>query len=197
MKLIFNYGVMNSAKSMHLLTTAFNLEERGIPFLCLKPSIDTRDVDKIKSRVGLERECMTVYPKTNVFELVQTYFNFLSIKDSTLKWILVDEAQFLTTEQVNDLAKVVDILNIGVICYGIRTDFRSKLFEGSKRLFELADEFHELKSSCSCGNKAVINARVDENNNIIVDGEQIEIGGNERYITLCRKCYNKLIHEND
>ena len=190
-KLYFIQSPMNGSKSAMLLMKAHSFEERDIAFICIKPSIDNRDgVDVISSRVGIKRECITVEPQENIFSLVKE-----CVMKSELqlvqppKWILVDESQFLTSEQVNQLAKVVDELDINVICYGLRGDFMTNTFEGSKRLFELADEINEMKISCSCGRKAIINARIDKNGEIIIDGEQIVIGGNESYIPLCRKCY--------
>lgn len=106
-----------------------------------------------------------------------------------LKWVLVDEAQFLTKEQVDQLGAVVDKFGVNVMCYGLRTDFKTNLFEGSKRLFEIADTIEEIKSSCECDNKCIFNARVDKNGDVVVDGEQIEIGGDDRYVSMCRKCY--------
>ena len=109
------------------------------------------------------------------------------------QWILVDECQFLSVEQVDQLADVVDNLGVNVMCYGLRTDFKTQFFPGSKRLMEIADDIEEIKSSCGCGRKAVVNARIDEFGNVVSDGEQIEIGGNDRYISLCRRCYQKAI----
>ena len=106
-----------------------------------------------------------------------------------LKWVLVDEAQFLTKEQVDQLAALVDKFGISVMCYGLRTDFKTQLFEGSKRLFEIADTIEEIKSSCECDNKCIFNARIDSQKRIVTDGEQIEIGGDNRYTSVCRKCY--------
>ena len=108
-----------------------------------------------------------------------------------LKWILVDEAQFLTAEQVDQLAALVDKFGISVMCYGLRTDFKTQLFEGSKRLFEIADTIEEIKSSCECDNKCIFNARIDKYGKVVVDGEQIEIGGDDRYTSMCRKCYHE------
>ena len=108
-----------------------------------------------------------------------------------LKWILVDEAQFLSAEQVDQLAALVDKFGVSVMCYGLRTDFKTQLFEGSKRLFEVADTIEEIKSSCECDNKCIFNARIDKNGNVVVDGEQIEIGGDDRYTSMCRKCYHE------
>lgn len=192
-ELEYRYGTMGSGKSMFLLATAHNFQEKGIPFIALKPSTDTREGDSaIHSRSLPERECILVDEDVNIFEAVK---NMVQISDVTfqdrLKWVLVDEAQFLTSKQVDELARIVDVLNISVLCYGLRTDFRTKLFPGSKRLFEIADTIEEVKSSCHCGNKTIVNARVDGQGNLVTEGEQVEIGGDDRYISLCRKCYNQ------
>ncbi len=181
-KLYFYYGPMGSAKTMQLLTSAYNFQEHNIPILCLKPATDTRDGTAIiKSRTGLNRPCILISDSDNI-EII--------IKDKPVKWILVDECQFLTTAQVNQLAEIVDKNDINVMCFGLRTDFQSNLFEGSARLFAIADDIVEIKSSCDCGKKAIINARFDSNGHIINCGSQIEIGGNERYHSLCRACFN-------
>lgn len=194
-KLYYIYSTMNASKSASLLMKAHSFEENNIPFICMKPSIDNRDgVDIISSRIGLKRECISIYQDDNIFDIVQEIVNeFQTLLKPIPKWILVDESQFLTKEQVDQLSGIVDSLNINVMCYGLRTDFRTRLFSGSKRLFELADDIEEIKLSCGCGRKAIINARVDDDNNIVTDGEQVLIGGNERYVTICRKCYKELI----
>ena len=185
---------MNSGKTLRLLTMAHNFEENNIPFIVLKPSEDTRDGDGIiKSRVGLERECVMVNNEMNIFKAIEEYDSILQSQFSKLDWILVDESQFLTEEQVDQLANVVDKLGIDVMCFGLRTDFQSKMFEGSKRLMELADDIEELKSRCSCGRKTIINARFDSNGEIVLNGGQIMVGGNESYTPLCRECYQKYI----
>ena len=199
MKLYFRYSTMNSGKSGMLLMQAFQFEERNVPFLCLKSSIDTRDGDDvIASRIGIKRPCISVSTEDNLFKLIEEYIANASLEgiDKPL-WILVDECQFLTKKQVDELAKVVDDLEINVLCYGLRTDFMTHLFEGSKRLMEIADDISEVKSSCSCGRKAMINARFDVNGNLITDGEQIMIGGNDMYVTLCRKCYYALLKKQE
>ena len=191
-KLYFRYGTMGSAKTAMLLTTAYNFEERGMSYVCLKPVVDTRDKKNvIRSRIGIERECKWIYPETDLYAMVRDAFEqTLNVPD----WILVDEAQFLSAEQVDQLARVVDDYACNVICYGLRTDFRTQLFEGSRRLFEIADSIEEVKSPCSCGRKTIVNARIDSNGEIITEGEQVEIGGNDRYIAVCRKCWrNKKI----
>jgi thymidine kinase len=184
---------MNSSKSLRLLVSAHDFDEKGIPILVLKPSIDTRDgADKVKSRVGLERDAVTVQPDTDIYKAVNEYNHYrMANGDDGVKWILVDECQFLTSEQIDELANVVDDMDISVKCYGLRTDFKSKLFPASQRLFELADELIEVKSLCKCGSKASINARMDENGKIVTNGGQIEVGGNDRYEAICRRCYKK------
>ncbi len=182
----FFYGCMGSAKTLRLLTTAYNFEEKGIPFLVYKPKLDTRDgLNIIRSRAGLERDCVSV----------DGNFNFLNevteiTKEYQAKFILIDEAQFLTAEQVDQLSLIVDNLNINVFCYGLRTDFKTNLFEGSRRLFEIANDLEEIPSMCECGKRTLVNARFDELGNIIFDGEQVQIGGDESYKSICRKCYN-------
>lgn len=192
-KIHFLYGTMGSAKTLRLLTTAYNFEEKGIPFIVLKPSKDTRDGDNvIKSRIGLSRECVVVDEHINIFVSIAEYQHVLSEQNKKLQWILVDECQFLTEKQIDELVECVDELEVNVMCYGLRTDFKSKLFPASKRLFEIADEIEEIKSTCSCGSKTSINARFDEYGNIVKDGEQIMVGGNDLYRPLCRRCWKKL-----
>lgn len=193
-KLYFRYGTMGSAKTAMLLTQAYNFEERGLSYLCMKPIIDIREKKNvIRSRIGIERECEWIYNDTNLYLLVKKMF------EDTLdvpRWILVDEAQFLSADQVDQLAQAIDDFGCNVVCYGLRTDFKTHLFEGSRRLFELADSIDEIKSTCTCGRKTIVNARIDHKGNIITEGEQVEIGGNERYISVCRKCWhNKSIEK--
>ena len=188
---------MNSAKSMLLLTTAYNLEENGLNIMVLKPSADTRDGEGIiRSRVGVERKCISVGEDINLYRTIKEYRNFLASQFMELKWVLVDECQFLTEEQINQLSDVVDFLDINVICYGLRTDFQSKLFPASKRLFELADDIEEIKSTCSCGDrKTSINARFDSEGNIVTEGDQVMIGGNDMYKPVCRRCWKNKIRD--
>jgi thymidine kinase len=195
---------MNSAKSMLLLTTAHNLEENGLEIMVLKPSADTRDGEGIiRSRIGLERKSISVDSDVNLYKAIKEYRNFLSSQFMELKWVLVDECQFLTEEQIDQLSDVVDFLGINVMCYGLRTDFQSKLFPASKRLFELADDLEEIKSTCACGDcKTSINARFDANGDIVTEGDQVMIGGNDMYKPLCRKCWknkirDKMLKENE
>lgn len=187
-KLYFRYGVMNSGKSLFLLSTAHNFTERGVPHLILKSSVDVRD-KCVKSRaLQTEYPCTIVTPETDIYNLIKDFYT-----EETVKWILVDESQFLQPEQIDQLSKVVDDFNINVICYGLRTDFQTKLFPGSMRLFEIADKFEEMKSTCFCGNKASVNARIDSDGYIVTEGNQVECGSEDKYITLCRNCYNNLI----
>ncbi|MDE7109315.1 MAG: thymidine kinase [Muribaculaceae bacterium] len=191
-KLYFRYGTMGSAKTALLLTTAYNFEERGIAHLCFKPVTDTREAKNvIRSRIGIERECRWIYPDTDIFATLSRMNESGGMLPG---WILVDEAQFLTAGQVDQLARVVDEYGCNVICYGLRTDFQTKLFEGSRRLFEIADSIEEVKSTCTCGRKTIVNARIDREGRIVTEGEQVEIGGNDRYMAVCRKCWtNRLL----
>ena len=164
--------------------------------MVLKPSADTRDGENIiKSRVGMERECISVDTDVNIYKAVENYNNILKSTFSKLEWILVDECQFLTEEQVYQLSKIVDKLDINVMCFGLRTDFTSHCFPASRRLFELADYIEEVKARCECGKKASINARFNENNEIVLQGNQILVGGNDIYKPLCRKCWFEKIKQ--
>lgn len=188
-KLIFKYGCMGSGKSLLLIATAHNFQQQNIPFLIFKSEIDTRDGENvIHSRALGDRECVSISVNDNIFDIISEY-RHMSTDVRPLSWILVDEAQFLTTEQVEQLAGIADRFGINVICYGLRTDFKSQLFPGSKRLFEIADSFEEIKSSCKCNSKSIFNARVNKNREVVTDGEQVEVGGDDRYIPLCRRCY--------
>lgn len=197
-KLYFKYATMSAGKSLYLLSNAYNLETGGIPFICLKPSVDTRDgVGVIKSRAGLSRECTTFDRTINLYDWVKALRVEWSLNGySSAKFIFIDEAQFMTKEQVDQVAHIVDNFDINVICYGLRTDFTLNLFEGSKRLFELADDIEEIKISCHCERKAIVNARIDEDGKVVTDGEQIMIGGNDMYMPMCRKCYFDAIENN-
>lgn len=178
---------MGSAKTALLLTTAYNFEERGMEYMCMKPIIDNREKENvIRSRIGIERKCEWIYPDTDLYEFAKKMFEeTLVVKD----WILIDEAQFLSSVQVDQLSRIVDDYGSNVICYGLRTDFQSHMFEGSKRLFEIADTIDEIKSTCTCGRKTIINARIDSQGNIVTDGNQVEIGGDDKYVALCRNCW--------
>lgn len=186
-KLYFRYGTMGSAKTAILLTTAYNFEERGMSYLCMKPVVDTREKDNvIKSRIGIERRCEWIYRDTDLYQFaMEMYERDMTVVD----WFLIDEAQFLSEAQVDQLSRIVDDFGSNVICYGLRTDFQSHLFEGSRRLFEIADTIDEIKSTCNCGRKTIVNARIDQKGEIVDVGAQVEIGGDDRYIAVCRKCW--------
>ena len=185
---------MGSAKTAMLLTTAYNFEERNMAYICFKPVVDTRESKNvIRSRIGIERECRWIYRDTDLYSYMK---GLLDEAENPHIWLLIDEAQFLSADQVDQLARLVDDYGCNVICYGLRTDFRTNLFEGSRRLFEIADSIDEVKSTCSCGRKTIVNARIDSNGEIITEGQQVEIGGNDRYMAVCRKCWrNKRIEQ--
>ena len=176
-KLYFRYGTMGSSKTANALMTRHNYLTKGRRVLLLKPRIDNRDGCKtIASRIGLRAECMFVE------EFMEDYEKHCLENDA----IIVDESQFMTAGQVDTLAECADTHDTTVICYGLKTDFRGQLFEGSKRLIELADDIEEIPTICWCGRKARFNARV-LNGRIVRDGEQVELGGDDRYTALCRK----------
>ena len=192
-KLYFRYGVMGSAKSATLLIQKHAFEEAGFHVCVLKPDTDTRDYRVVKSRIdGLSCECSGIETYFDLVPLVLAHFP----EDDVKKWVLVDECQFLTEKQVDELREICDTTDISVMCYGLRTDFMTKLFPGSKRLMETADTIEEIKSSCPfCGKKATVNARYDKKTGtVITDGEQIMIGGDETYIPMCSSYYRK--HKN-
>lgn len=198
-KLRFSYGTMASGKSLQVLTTAHNFEQRNIHFLIFKSSIDTRDgATTIKSRIGngIERECISVTPETNIYFKV---INYIKETKNTpeIKWVLVDEAQFLTEEQVDQLSDIVDYLDIDVYCFGLRTDFKTHLFPGSKRLFEIADKLEEIKSTCECGRKNLVNARFTKDGKLAISGATVEVGGDDRYTAICRRCYKEKMKEQE
>lgn len=158
-----------------------------MPYICFKPVIDTREQrNVIRSRIGIERACHWIYAETNLYEFISRIFKEVEVRPL---WILVDEAQFLSERQVDELASVVDDFGCNVLCFGLRTDFRTNLFEGSRRLFEIADSIEEVKSTCNCGRKTIVNARIDSKGEILTKGEQVEIGGNDKYVAVCRKCW--------
>lgn len=184
-KLYFKFGAMGSSKTAQALITKFNYEERNMKVLLLKPAIDDRDgANTVKSRIGLEKEAIPVREDENLYE---KYVN----EYSDCKVVIVDECQFLTPEQVDQLADIVIDKNIPVLCFGLSTDFTTHLFPGSKRLFEIAESISEIKSVCTCGSKATVNARLDDKGKIVTEGSLVCIGGNNRYVAMCRKCWLK------
>ena len=184
-KLHFYYSAMNAGKTTTLLQSNYNYRERGMETLLFIPSIDTRrERGVIASRIGLSAEAYAFENTFNFFDYIHEF-----ILTTPVHCVLIDEAQFLTKSQVSQLTRVVDELKIPVLAYGLRSDFRGEPFEGSKYLLVWADEMSEIKTICHCGRKAIMNPRIDENGKILREGEQIEIGGNDRYIALCRKHY--------
>ena len=184
-KLYFKYGAMGSSKTANALITRFNYQERDMKVWLIKPSIDDRDgANIIRSRIGLEAIADIMTPDADIFALFEK-----DHKDYDV--IITDECQFFTPEQIDQLRKIVDIYDIPVMCFGLRTDFLTHLFPGSRRLFEVADSITEIKTICSCGNKATVNARIDEDGNVVTTGSQILIGGNDSYIAMCHKCWKK------
>lgn len=182
-KLYFKYGVMGSSKTAQALITKFNYEERGMKVWLIKPQTDNRDGDGfVISRAGLSSPAYVLPYTENVYE----GFGKLSCPVDV---IIVDESQFLAEEQVDQLAMIVIDYNVPVLCFGLRADFRTKMFPGSKRLMEIADSITEIKTICSCGRKATVNVRLDQNGKIITEGEQILIGGNDQYTAMCYQCY--------
>lgn len=174
-KLYYRYGAMGSSKTANALMVKYNYEERGQKVLLAKPAVDTRDGERIiKSRCGLESPCV-------LFDEISE--NMLS----GYSCVIVDEAQFLTKEQVNFIIHIVDTLNIPVVCYGLRADFKGNLFEGSAALLASADTIEEVKTICWCGKKATYNARFDSKGNVVKTGAQVVLGANDKYIGLCRK----------
>jgi thymidine kinase len=196
-KLYYVFSTMNAGKSAQLLMKAHSFLENNIPILCIKPSIDDRDGQGvIKSRIGLEMECLTIDSDDDIEKFIIQYCaNMNGYGLPCPQWILCDESQFLTSEQVDQLSVIVDNYDINVMCYGLRNDFTGHLFPGSKRLFELADNIEEMKLSCACGRKAIINARINEYGDIVTDGEQIKVGGNNMYKPMCRKCYRDKLNQ--
>ena len=186
-KLYFKYGAMGSSKTANALITKFNYEERGMRVWLIKPALDDRDGRGIvKSRIGLSTECDIIDECDDL--LVR--FDSLPFRCDV---IIADECQFFTASHVDALRKIVDDYNIPVLCFGLRTDFLTHLFEGSRRLFEVADSITEIKTICSCGKKAIVNARIDENGRVITEGGQILIGGNDAYIAMCHSCWTDTI----
>lgn len=182
-KLYFKFGTMGCSKTAQALITKFNYEERGMKTLLLKPSVDTRDgADIVRSRIGLEAKAVVLSPTDDALELFANSYSDCDV-------VIVDECQFLKERQVDQLAEIVLQYDIPVFCFGLSTDFTTHLFEGSKRLFEIAESIVEIKSVCKCGKKATVNARIDDFGNVVFSGEQVVLGGNDRYVPMCRKCW--------
>ena len=182
-KLYFKYGAMGSSKTAQALITKYNYEENDMKVWLLKPSADTRDgVSILRSRIGLEAEVEIATPDANIYD------RYVAEHVGKCDAVIVDECQFLTPEQIDQLRGIVDDFNVPVMCFGLRTDFRTHLFPGSHRLMELADAIEEIKTMCDCGTKATVNARINDGY-IVTEGAQVVLGGNDCYIAMCHRCY--------
>ena len=188
-KLYFKYGAMGSSKTAQALITKYNYEENDLQVWLIKPSADTRDgAETLRSRIGLEAQVEVIAPEVDI------YARFLGGKARRSDVIIVDECQFLTEKQIDQLRTIVDEHNIPVMCFGLRTDFQTRLFPGSRRLMEVADTIQEIKTICDCGAKATVNARINDGY-IVTEGAQVVLGGNDSYIAMCHKCYIRGIRE--
>ena len=186
-KLYFYYSSMNAGKSTNLLQSSYNYRERGMNTLVLAPLLDDRfGVGRVTSRIGIESEAITFVGDTDLFELIEKHN-----RASRLHCVLVDEAQFLTREQVFQLSELADKLGIPVLAYGLRTDFQGEPFEGSKYLLAWADTLNEIKAICHCGSKATMVVRLDAEGRAVTEGSQVEIGGNDRYVSMCRRHFKE------
>ena len=188
-KLYFKYGAMGSSKTAQALITKYNYEENGLNVWLIKPSADTRDGAAIlRSRIGLEARVDVIPPEADLLARYQER------KHGACDVIIVDECQFMTEKQIDELRTIVNDYNVPVLCFGLRTDFQTKLFPGSRRLMELADCIEEIKTMCDCGAKATVNARVN-NGYVVTEGAQVMLGGNDSYIAMCHRCYVNSIRE--
>lgn len=184
-QLYFYYGAMNAGKSTTLLQASFNYRERGMTTMLWTAALDNRAGEgRIGSRIGLEADAMTFLPETDIFS---------AVKAAMPDCVMVDEAQFLGHAQVDQLGAVVDRLSVPVLAYGLRTDFQGRLFPGSERLLAIADKLVELKAVCACGRKATMNLRVDAQGRTVTQGAQTEIGGNDRYVAVCRRHFSEAL----
>ncbi|MVX63894.1 thymidine kinase [Clostridium chromiireducens] len=188
-KLYFRYGAMNSGKSTHLMQVAYNYEERGMKVIIIKPKIDNKGGNTLVSRLGVNRQVdLLISENDNILEIIHKYLN----EGENIDCILVDEVQFMKHEQIDQLFEIAVRINIPIICYGLRTDFKMDGFEGSKRLLLLAHSIEEMKTICACGKKAIFNGR-KVSNRFVFEGEQIAIDeqNNVEYESLCGECYYK------
>lgn len=187
-KLYFKYGAMGSSKTANALIAKFNYEERDMTVWLIKPSVDVRDGEgKVRSRIGLEADADVIRADDDILKIYS--------ERERVDVIIADECQFFTEDQIDQMRYIVDNYDVPVMCFGLRTDFRTKLFPGSRRLFELADSITEIKTICECGSKATVNARIAPDGRIITSGQQVFLGGNDSYIAMCHKCYKKKIEE--
>ncbi len=188
-KLYFKYGAMGSSKTAQALITKYNYEENDMRVWLIKPSADTRDgAQVLRSRIGLEARVEVIPPECDI------YARFLGSRVKRCDVIIVDECQFLTEKQIDQLRAIVDEQSIPLLCFGLRTDFLTRLFPGSRRLMELADVIEEIKTMCDCGAKATVNARISDGY-IVTEGAQVVLGGNDSYIAMCHRCYVNGIRE--
>ena len=189
-KLYFKYGAMGSSKTAQALITKYNYEENGLKVWLIKPSADVRDgAEILRSRIGLEAKVQVIAPEEDVYQIFRETRSDCNV-------LIVDECQFMTTAQIDQLREIANDYDIPVMCFGLRTDFLTKLFPGSQRLLEVADTIQEIKTICDCGNKATVNARIDENGYIVTQGAQVQLGGNDSYIAMCHRCWLRGIREN-
>ena len=189
-KLYFKYGAMGSSKTAQALITRYNYEETDLRVWLIKPSADSRDGEAvIRSRIGLEGVAQILSPEADVLEIFRTE------QLGQCDVIIVDECQFLTEAQIDQLRAIVDEHNVPVMCFGLRTDFQCHLFAGSRRLMEVADTIQEIKTICDCGAKATVNARIDSEGHIVTQGEQLFLGGNDSYLAMCHTCWVRGIRE--
>ncbi len=186
-KLYFKYGAMGSSKSAQALMTKFNYEEKDRTVWLIKPSVDTRDgADTVYSRVGLSAKAQAISPQDDIYEM-------FCEKCRNADVVISDESQFFTEAQIDQLRRIVDECDIPVLCFGLRTDFLTHVFPGSRRLLEIADSITEIKTICRCGRKATVNARIGENGQIVTSGSQVLLGGNDRYEAMCHRCWKERI----
>ncbi len=182
-KLYFKYGTMGSSKSAQALITKFNYEERGMSVWLIKPAIDPRDgASIIKSRIGLYAEADPINADDDIYAMYVASHRGCDV-------IIADECEMFTEDNIDQMRRIVDEFNLPVINFGLRADFRTRLFPGSKRLFELADSITEIKTVCACGAKATVNARISPDGKVVTEGAQIMLGGNECYTAMCHRCY--------
>lgn len=188
-KLYFKYGAMGSSKTAQALITKYNYEENDMKVWLIKPSADTRDgVQILRSRIGLAAAVEVMTPDMDI------YMVYGNTRLGKCNAVIVDECQFLTEAQIDQLRAIVNDYNVPVMCFGLRTDFQTKLFPGSRRLMEIADCIEEIKTMCDCGSKATVNARINDGY-IVTEGAQVVLGGNDCYIAMCHKCYIRGIRE--
>ena len=187
-KLYFKYGAMGSSKTAQALITKYNYEENDMSVWLIKPSADVRDgVNILRSRIGLQAEVDIMTPEMDIYEIFRN-------RGGKCDAVIADEAQFLTPEQIDQLRAIVDDFNVPVMCFGLRTDFQTKLFPGSRRLMEISDTIQEIKTICDCAAKATVNARINDGFGV-TEGAQVVLGGNDCYIAMCHRCYKKAINE--